>query len=199
MNKEKKPTLNWIQTRAPWDAWGTFTFRGGKMPSLEAEWKVNNFLQAEVPSVTYFYVIEKHKPNGAMKRDEVMGRKPAGYHAHLLYYFGEDLTRKLTTNVKRSYTPEQARAAGHSHRWMPYNKLWKKAFKRFGRCDITPFRDLENVTQYLLKRVVDYQTKEVECAEHGLRYGNGYLGRCAAKDAASGVFDEDRILQVGTP
>lgn len=169
------------------------------MPAAEVEWNLNDFLQEKVPTVTYFYVIEQHKQEGIMKKDEILGKPMKGFHAHLLFHFGEELTNKLTTNIKRSYSNQEAKAAGHAHRWMPYNILWKSAFKRFGRTEITPFRDLDQVTSYILKRVVDYQTKEVECAEHGLRYGNGFLGREASKNAPETLIDEDRILQEGTP
>ena len=198
MNKEEKPTLDWVLTRAPWDAFGTFTFRGGKTPAARVESKINTFLQEKIPTASYFYVIEKHNPLGRMKRDEINNRPSPGYHAHLLLHFGKKLAAQLTTNVKRTYTNEQARAAGHRRRWMPYDKLWKVAFKKFGRCEFRPLQNLEDVTSYICKRIVDYQTKEVECAEHGLRYGNGYQGRMDSQNAP-GVIDEDRILQVGTP
>lgn len=199
MKTEKKPTLDWIMTRAPWDAWGTFTFRGGQVGAHTCEKRVNDFLQEKLPTVTYFYVIERHKGYNTPTKHSTPAGKLPGYHAHLLYRFGADLTAKLTTNVNRSYSNDQARAAGHSRRWMPYDKLWKPAFKKFGRCEFRPFKNLEDVTAYIMKRVVDYQTKEVECKEHGLRYGNGHQGRLEAKQAPAGLLDEDRILQVGHP
>lgn len=198
MKKERKPTLDWIMNRAPWDAWGTFTFRGGNVGAHTCEKRVNEFLQGELPTVTYFYVIEQHKGYNAPNSSATPAGKLPGYHAHCLFRFGKELTNKLTTNINRSYTDDQARAAGHARKWIPYDKLWNKAFKKFGRCEFRPFKNLEDVTAYILKRVVDYQTKEVECKEHGLRFGNDYQGRQEAK-SVSGPLDEDRILQVGSP
>ena len=182
--KDKELTLEWITDLAKWDAFSTFTFRGGHTSEQTALNRLTDFFYRSVPSMTYFMVLEKHA-NGT------------GFHAHCLNRFGSSLTNALTTNIDRKLTREQAIAKGHKNKWIPYDKLWAKAFREFGRCEIRPLRDKLKVTDYITKRIVDYQTKQVECAHYHLQFGNDDTGREEARALSSA--DEDRILQEGSP
>jgi hypothetical protein len=175
--ENKELTVEWISDLAHWDAFSTFTMRGGHTSEQTVTDRLRTFFFQAVPTMTYFMVIEKH-PQGS------------GYHAHCLNRFGESLTDKLTTNVDRSLTKAEAQAKGHKRQYMPYDKLWYSAFKTFGRCEIKPLKDRLAVTDYILKRVVDYQTKQVECSHYTLRFGNDETGREEAR--ACGSADEDR-------
>lgn len=197
--KDKDITVEWISDLAQWDAFSTFTMRGGKTSEQTVIDRLQDFFYRAVPTMSYFMVIEKH-PMGS------------GYHAHCLNRFGESLSNALTTNVDRSLTTAQARAAGHRFKWTPYDKLWAKAFKEFGRCEIKPLENKIAVTDYILKRIVDYNTKtvgtdapdtfpfppkQVECSAYVLHFGNDPTGREEAR--AFDSTDEDRILQEGSP
>ena len=175
--ENKQLTVEWISDLARWDAFSTFTMRGGNVSEQSVVDRLTDFFFRSVPTMTYFMVIEKH-PQGS------------GYHAHCLNRFGVSLTNVLTTNVNRSFNQAEARAAGHRFKWTPYDKLWSKAFKEFGRCEIKPLKDKIAVTDYILKRVVDYQTKQVECAHYTIRFGSDETGREEAR--ACGANDEDR-------
>lgn len=177
--KEKQITVEWITDLAEWDAFSTFTMRGGKVSEQSVLDRLTDFFYRSVPTMSYFMVIEKH-PMGS------------GFHAHCLNRFGESLSDKLTTNVDRSLTTAEARAAGHRFKWTPYDKLWAKAFKEFGRCEIKPLENKIKVTDYILKRIVDYNTKQFECSHYHLQFGNDETGREEAR--ACGAADEDRIL-----
>ena len=182
--KEKEITVEWITDLANWDAFSTFTFRGGRTSEQSCLNKLQSFFFRSVPTMTYFMVIEKHLHK-------------EGYHAHCLNRFGSALTNSLTTNIDRKLSREEAIAKGHKNRWIPYDKLWAKAFREFGRCEIRPLQDKIKVTDYILKRIVDYNTKQFECAHYHLHFGNDDTGREEAR--ACGYADEDRILQEGSP
>ena len=182
--KEKEITVEWITDLAEWDAFSTFTFRGGHTSEQTALNKLTDFFYRSVPSMTYFMVLEKHN-NGQ------------GFHAHCLNRFGSALTNALTTNIDRKLSKEEAIAKGHKNKYTPYDKLWAKAFRQFGRNEIRPLKDSIAVTDYILKRIVDYNTKQFECAHYTYRFGNDDTGREEAR--ALGLADEDRILQAGSP
>ena len=182
--KEKEITVDWITDLAEWDAFSTFTFRGGNVSEQTAVTRLTDFFHRSIPTSTYFLVIEKHSYR-------------QGYHGHCLHRFGSALTNALTTNIDRQLTKDQAIAKGHKRQWMPYDKLWEKGFREFGRCEIRPLKDKIAVTDYILKRIVDYNTKQFECAHYAYRFGSDDTGREEAR--ALGLADEDRILQEGSP
>ena len=166
--ENKQLTVEWISDLAEWDAFSTFTFRGGHTSEQTCIEKLQDFFFRSVPTMSYFMVVEKH-PRGI------------GYHAHCLNRFGSALTNSLTTNIDRSLSKAEAIAKGHKRQWIPYDKLWAKAFRNFGRCEIKPLKDRIAVTDYILKRVVDYQTKQVECSHYTMRFGSDETGREEAR------------------
>ena len=58
-------------------------------------------------------------------------------------------------------------------------KLWSHAFKEFGRSKIEPIIDLDKVTDYCNKHVMDYTTKgDVRgVGVYQIQFGSGEAGR----------------------
>ena len=129
----KEVTKQFVKDMSAWNTWITVSFRGGKMPLVAAQSKWTRFMKDECDTTTYFTAYELHN-NGI------------GWHLHSLANFPEHRIEHYSVNVNDG-KPTFMR------------KLWKKMFNEFGRTTISRIDDLDKVTDYCQKHVLDYTTK----------------------------------------
>lgn len=150
----KEITKGYVRSLADWNTWITISFRGGKMPLVKAQSLFERFMRSpDKDDITYFSAYELHN-NGI------------GWHIHALAHLPQHRLKQYSVNVKDG-KPTFCR------------KLWKQMFDEFGRTTISPIEDMDKVTDYCQKHVLDYTTKgDVRgLGVYDIKFGNGEEGK----------------------
>ena len=149
----KEITKDYVKNLAEWNTWITVSFRGGKMPLIKAQGLFEKFMKNECDDVSYFAAYELHN-NGI------------GWHIHALAHLPQHRLDQYCVNV-RDGKPTYCR------------KLWRKLYEEFGRNTISEIEDLDKVSDYCQKHVLDYTTKgDVRgLGVYDTKFGNGEDGK----------------------
>ena len=129
----KEVTKDFVKHMSEWNAWITVSFRGGRMSLSKAQEKFAAFMKDECDTTTYFAAFELHLSG-------------LGWHIHCLANIPQHRLDYYTVNKndgKATYC----------------RKLWARMFKEFGRTTISEIKDLDKVSDYCQKHVLDYTTK----------------------------------------
>ena len=149
----KEVTREYVQGLAPWNGWVHITCRGGNTSLYNLQERQEQFFKKHCDDATYFSAFELHS-NGN------------GWHSHNLVHFPKHRIDQYSVNV-RDGKPTFMR------------KLWAEAFKEFGRSRIEPIQDIDKVTDYCNKHIMDYTTKgDVRgVGVYQTQFGSGEAGR----------------------
>jgi hypothetical protein len=129
----KEVTKEFVKSMSDWNAWITVSFRGGKTSLSNAQERYSNFMKDECDTTTYFAAYELHTSG-------------LGWHIHCLANIPQHRVDYYTVNKndgKATYC----------------RKLWARMFKEFGRTTISQIKNLDKVSDYCQKHVLDYTTK----------------------------------------